>query len=264
MTTMPRLGMGTWELTGDRAAPAVETAIGLGYRHIDTAQMYGNETEVGRGIAASGIDRDELWVTTKLANGNHAPDDVVSSTEGSLRDLALDHVDLLLIHWPVEPDRLEATLEAMAGLRDRGLTRHVGVSNFTADQVKRAQSVTDILTDQVEYHALLDQRPVLEAVRAIEGVLTAYSPLARGELLSHPVIVNIAGARSASPAQIALRWLLDQDDVVVIPKGSSEDHLRDNLAALDMPPLEPEDTAAIDALPKSERVIDPPFAPDWD
>lgn len=263
--TMPRLGLGTWELTGERCRRTVPQALEMGYRHVDTAQMYGNEADVGQAIAASPVDREDLWLTTKLGlDAIGDPDAVVSSTEQSLRDLRTDHVDMLLIHWPVELDRLEDTLEAMASLRDRGLTRHLGVSNFTAELVTRAARTVDLTTNQVEHHALLGQDKVKAATVEAGAVLTAYSPLARGALLQHPVVVNIAGARSAQPAQIALRWLLDQDDVAVIPKASGPDHLRSNLAALDMAPLSTNDRAALDDLPKDQRQVDPPFAPDWD
>ncbi|CAN5673479.1 aldo/keto reductase [soil metagenome] len=264
LDTMPRLGLGTWELEGDDARNSVQTALDLGYRHIDTAQMYENEKEVGRGLSASDVDRDEMWLTTKLNVKNLAPDDVTTSTEDSLRKLDTDHLDLLLIHWPVAIDTVEQTLDAMQKLQDRGLTRHIGVSNFTSDQFTRATKVAQITTNQVEYHAMLDQSAVLQAVRSAGADLTAYSPLGRGELLDHPVMVNIAGARSAHPAQIALRWLLDQDAVVAVPKATGEDHLQSNLEVLSMPPLQPEDTAAIDQIPKDNRIIDPPFAPDWD
>ena len=263
-TTMPRLGLGTWEQTGEGAVTAIRTALDLGYRHIDTAQMYGNEAQVGEAVAASGVDRDDLWLTTKLDNGNHAAADVVASVEESLRELRTDHVDLLLVHWPVELDVLEETLEAMNGLKDRQLVRHTGVSNFTVDQIRRAAKTAEILTDQVEYHASLDQTPVKEAVRDVGGLLTAYSPLARGSLLEDQAVREVAEARGASPAQVALRWLLDQDDVAVIPKASSEAHLRSNLETLDMAPLDDDERQRLDALPKDRRVIDPPFAPDWD
>ncbi|AXV05916.1 Methylglyoxal reductase, acetol producing [Euzebya pacifica] len=263
-TTMPPLGLGTWELTGSTCVDAVAAGIEMGYRHIDTAQMYGNEADVGEGIARTDIDRDQLWVTTKLDNHNHAPDKVIASTEDSLRRLGLDRVDLLLIHWPVELDELEETLEAMQELVDRDLVSNLGVSNFTSDQLRRAAEAARVVVDQVEYHALLDQSTLLETTREMGITLTAYSPLARGKLLKDPVVTNVAGARSAHPAQIALRWLLDQDGVAVIPKASSKDHLRSNLDVLDMQPLSTNDRAALDDLPKDQRVIDPPFGPDWD
>jgi 2,5-diketo-D-gluconate reductase B len=263
-THIPRLGLGTWQLTGDAARTAVRTAIDLGYRHIDTAQMYGNETQVGQGIADSAVDRADLWLTTKLDNANHAPDAVTRSTEQSLTDLGVDHLDLLLIHWPVEFDQVDATLDAMQRLQERGLTRHIGVSNFTAEQLRRAAKTAPILTNQVEYHAMLDQTAVRDAVGEIGATLTAYSPLARGQLLDDPTVTRIARARQVGPAQVALRWLLDQPDVAVIPKASGPDHLRDNLAAESLPRLTEEERAALDALPKDRRVIDPPFGPDWD
>ncbi len=264
LTTMPALGLGTWELEGSDAISSVRTALGLGYTHVDTAQAYGNEAEVGRGIADSGVDRDDVWLTTKVWNTNLAPEAVITSTEESLRRLGTEFVDLLLIHWPAQIDTLEETLEAMTQLQERGLTRHLGVSNFTADQVRRAAKVAQITTNQVEYHAQLGQEPVREALRDVAASLTAYSPLGRGDLLRNDVVLGIAEEAEIEPAQVLLRWLLDQDDVVVVPKATGEAHLRSNLAALSLAPLDPTHTAALDALPKDRRVIDPPFAPDWD
>ena len=263
MDTMPRLGLGTWEQTGDDATRTVDTALGLGYRHIDTAQAYGNEAEVGAGIAKAGVDRDDLWVTTKIWN-DHIPDRIAASTEESLDDLGLDHVDLLLLHWPVAMEDLGRSMAELTALQERGLARHIGVSNFTAEQVAAAAAEAPILTDQCEYHLMLDQTPVREALADVDAFLTAYSPLARGSVMDEDVVSTVAGGRGMTPAQLALRWLLDQEDVAVIPKATSEAHLRANLEVLGLPPLQPEDREALARLPKDRRQIDPPFAPDWD
>lgn len=260
---VPRIGIGTWELTDGDAYDSVRTALDIGYRHVDTAQAYGNEEEVGRAIADSGVDRDELFVTTKVWKAKAAPADVEQSTGESLRRLGLDHVDLLLIHWPTDVAPIEATVEALAEQQERDRTRLVGVSNYTAAQFQRAAKVADVATDQVEYHVLLGQDTVLNAVRSEDAFLTAYSPLAHGGLLDHARVQEVAEEVGASVAQVALAWLLRQDDVAALPRSSSKDHIADNLAAADLE-LSDEQAAKLDELPKDRRQIDPGFAPDWD
>ena len=263
MNEMPPLGFGTWQITGRDATAAVEDALGLGYRHVDTARAYENEAEVGEGIARSGVARDEIWLTTKLWYERLRPDEVREQMEGSLRQLGTDYVDLLLIHWPNDDVPLAETLGAMAELRDAGKTRHIGVSNFTSAQVREAAATERIFTNQVEYHALLGQEKVLGACREHAVVLTAYSPFAHGKLLKDPVLTEIAEAHGATPAQVALRWLLDQRGVIAVPKAASRANREKNLGALELA-LTDEDRRRIDALPKDRRVIDPPWAPQWD
>lgn len=260
---VPRIGIGTWELTDGDAYDSVRAALDVGYRHVDTAQAYGNEEEVGRAIADSGVDRDEVFVTTKVWMDNAAPPDVERSTGESLRRLGLDHVDLLLVHWPTDVAPIEATVEALADQQARDRTRLVGVSNYTAAQFQRAAKVADVATNQVEYHALLDQSTVLNAVRSEDAFLTAYSPLAHGALFGDDRVEQVAEEVGASVAQVALAWLLRQDDVAVLPRSSSKDHIADNLAARDLE-LTDEQAAMLDDLPKDQRQIDPPFGPDWD
>ena len=261
--TVPRIGAGTWELTDGDGYDSVRDALDLGYRHIDTAQAYGNEEEVGRAIADSGVDRDDIFLTTKVWFEKAAPTDVEQSTGASLRRLGLDHVDLLLIHWPTDIAPIEATIEALQAQQERGRTRLIGVSNYTAAQFQRAARVADIATNQVEYHPLLAQDTVLRAVRSENAFLTAYSPLAHGALFGNDRVEKIAADVGASVAQVAIAWLLAQDDVVALPRSSSKDHLEDNLAAQDLE-LTDDQLATLDDLPKDERQIDPPFAPDWD
>lgn len=261
--TVPRLGLGTWELTDGDGYDSVRAALDAGYRHIDTAQAYGNEEEVGRALADSGLDRDEVFVTTKVWFEKAAPADVAQSTGESLDRLGLDHVDLLLIHWPTDIAPIEATVEALADQQSRGRTRLIGVSNYTAAQFRRAADVADVATNQVEYHALLAQDTVLDAVRGAGAFLTAYSPLAHGALFDDDQVSEVAEEVDASVAQVALAWLLRQDDVVALPRSSSKDHIADNLSAQDLD-LSDEQAARLDELPKDQRQIDPPFAPDWD
>jgi 2,5-diketo-D-gluconate reductase B len=263
---VPALGLGTWQLSGRGCFEAVRQALDLGYRHIDTAQMYGNETEVGWAMRESGLTRDAIFLTTKLAPGNLAAAAVRRTTEESLRRLATDHVDLLLIHWPTGEVPLGETLGALAALRAAGKTRYIGVSNFTVALLDEAIEThgADLFCNQVEYHPYLSQRAVLAAVSRRGMMLTAYSPLARGRVQRDPALAAIARKYAKSPTQVALRWLLDQDGVAAIPKSAGRAHLAANLDVFDFT-LRPEDRDAIDGLHDAYRVVDPAgWAPDWD
>lgn len=259
---IPKLGFGTWELTGAECYDAVRHALELGYRHIDTAQAYGNESEVGRAIADSGVDRDDLWVTTKIWRTNLRPDDVRRSTERSLQELRLDQVDLLLIHWPSDEVPLEQTLAAMDDLREAGRARAIGVSNFTPTLVEEALGLAPILCDQVEYHPYLDQTELRELCVQNDLMLTAYSPLAKGRVPGDETLEEIGDAHGKSAAQVVLRWLLQQDNVVAIPRSSSADHREANLDAFDLE-LSDDEIGRIDGLAGGRRLIDPAFGPDW-
>jgi diketogulonate reductase-like aldo/keto reductase len=234
---VPALGLGTWRLTGDECERAVRTALELGYRHVDTAQAYGNEREVGHGIGAANVDREEVFLTTKLDAGNRDYQSVVDSTRDSLDRLRTNYVDLLLIHQPNHFSLAshEETLRAMADLVDEGLVRHVGVSNFDVDELDEARRACEkpILTNQVQYHPFWNQQRLLDYCRIHDVLLTAYSPLARGGALDDPALVQIGNRYGNSPAQVALRWLLQQEGVAAIPKASSRDHLEANMAVFD-------------------------------
>ena len=261
---VPALGFGTWQLKGDAARDGVEHALALGYRHVDTAQAYGNEAQVGAGLRASGVPRGDVFLTTKTWGDTLAPDALGPSVDESLRKLGTDYVDLLLIHWPSADVPLADTLGALGRVREAGKTRLVGVSNFPAGMLEEAlEADPEIATDQVEYHPFLGQDRLLGVVRERGLVLTAYSPLAQGEVLDDPTVRDIAGAHGAGPAQVALAWLLGQDRVVAIPRTSSAAHRESNLAAADLS-LTNEERARLDALPKDRRLVDPDFAPDWD
>lgn len=258
---MPALGYGTWELAPADAERGVAEALDLGYRHVDTAAMYGNEEAVGAGIRASGVDRDEVFLTTKVWRDDAAPDDVPKATEASLRRLGVDHLDLLLIHWPAEHIApIEEVVEALHGVQERGLTRAIGVSNHTADQLRRAARAGPVATNQVEYHPLLAQDDVLGACRELDIPLTAYSPLARGEVMDQPALREIADEVGATPVQVALRWLLDHGDVAAIPKATSRDHIAANLD-LDFTLRDEHRSRIADELPKDRRKVDPAFGP---
>ncbi|MGH3965981.1 MAG: aldo/keto reductase [Egibacteraceae bacterium] len=244
---IPALGIGTWQLTGARGRRVVVEALDLGYRHIDTAQMYGNEGAIGEALQTTMVDRGELWITTKIANGNHAPQDVRRSTEESLHQLGTEYVDLLLIHWPAQFDMLPRTLEAMRGLHEEGKARYLGVSNFSPTQLETALEHASLLTNQVEYHPFIEQRALLDLCRRRDLMLTAYSPLAQGRVQDDRTLKEVAERRRKTASQVALRWLIDQDNVSAIPKASSREHLQDNLAIFDFE-LTDEDRAAIDGI----------------
>ncbi len=263
--TMPDLGLGTWELDGDTAEKMVRAALDLGVRHIDTAQMYGNEDAVGRAIAASGVDRDDLFVTTKIGNDNHEPDRVAASLRDSLAELQLDHVDLTLVHWPVEFDRMPATLDTLAQAQAAGLTRHLGVSNFTIEQLDQVHHLAPLEVLQVECHPYLQQRELRQWAVDHQWLLTAYSPIAQGDVFDDDVLADIAAAhsedeRQVSPVQVALAFLRSLDNVVAIPRTSDPDHLAANWASLEVE-LTADEIARIEALDAGRRLVDPTFAP---
>lgn len=261
-TNVPALGLGTWELVGEDCHRAVADALAMGYRHIDTAQAYGNEAQVGAAIAASGVDRERIFLTTKVWNSRLEPERVRSSTEESLRTLHTEYVDLLLIHWPVRMDILSATLSAMVDLVNEGKVRHVGVSNFTPSQLDEALRHAPVWCNQVEYHAYLGQRTLRQRCERDDLLLTAYSPLARGKLLDNPVLTAIAESHGKTPAQVALRWLVHQPQVATVPKATSRAHLEANLDIFDFG-LSEHERERIDALDRGDRQVDPDFAPDW-
>lgn len=263
-TAVPALGYGTWELEGADCLDGVLTGLELGYRHIDTAQAYDNEHLVGQAVTASGVDRSEIFLTTKIAKEELTPEGIKSTFGESLTKLQTDYVDLLLLHWPLAMERLEDNLGALVDLAEHGDVRHIGVSNFTPTQLERALELAPIFCNQVEHHPYLAQPGLLELASTHDLLLTAYSPLARGEVLTDPVITAIAEKREATPVQVVLRWLLDESDqLAVIPKATGRDHALDNLGAARVF-LDDEDRAAIAALDRNERQVDPPWAPDWE
>jgi len=263
--SLPRLGLGTFRMQGEACRAAVESALALGYRHIDTAEMYGNEDAIGAAIAVSGIARNELHVTTKVWNENLAPAAIRRAFDASLKKLRLDHVDLYLVHWPARQMNLPAIFETLMRLKEEGRTRAIGVANFTTALLKTVveEIRAPIACDQVEYHVMLDQSKLLTYLRAHAIPLVAYCPLAQGRVAADPTLVEIAGKHNATAAQVALKWLLDQDGVAAIPKASRAESQRANLGALKLR-LDDADRKAIAALPKDRRCVSPGFAPAWD
>jgi 2,5-diketo-D-gluconate reductase B len=226
---VPSLGLGTWRLTGGKCARAVERALVLGYRHIDTAQIYGNEEQVGQGIQNAGVDREEVFLVTKVWTSSFSYKRTIESTRESLRKLGTDYVDLLLMHWPNPSVLLEETLGAMTELQNEGSVRHVGVSNFSPSMVEEAARHANVFCNQVEYHPYKGQDELLEQARDMDYLLTAYSPVAKGAVLNDRTLLGIGEAHGKTSAQVALRWLIQQEKIAAIPKATSEDHLKSNL-----------------------------------
>ena len=230
---VPSLGLGTWRLSGEECVRAVERALNLGYRHIDTAQMYANEGEVGRGIRNSGVDREEIFLVTKVRTSCFSHDNVLRSTRESLKKLQTEYVDLLLMHWPNPSVPLGETLGAMRELQEEGSVKHLGVSNFPPSMVEEATEHAEIFCNQVEYHPYRTQDELLEQAKEMDYLLTAYSPVAKGRVSNDAALKEIGQAHGKTPAQVTLRWLIQQEKVAAIPKAASEDHLRSNLDIFD-------------------------------
>jgi 2,5-diketo-D-gluconate reductase B len=263
--SLPRLGLGTYRMQGEVCRAAVESALGLGYRHIDTAEMYGNEDDIGAAIAASRVARKDLHVTTKVWNENLAPDAIRRAFDTSLKKLKLDHVDLYLVHWPAKNMKLPAMFETLLKLKQEGLVSAIGVANFNIALLKTVveQIKAPIACNQVEYHVMLDQTPLRKYMSAKSIPLVAYCPLAQGRAASNETLMAIGRKHGASAAQVALKWLLDQDGVAAIPKASRAESQQANLDALNVG-LDDEDSQAIAGLPKDQRFVNPGFAPAWD
>ena len=263
---MPAIGFGTMEFPA-RAAELTAYAIRCGYRLIDTARKYGTEEQVGEGIRASGIAREDLWVTTKVTELNAREADFLNSAETSLKALQLDYVDLLLVHWPQPKVPFSETLGALAKAKRAGLTRHIGVSNFTIAMIEEAVQVCPepLITNQIEYHAYLPQDRMLAALKKHGMILTAYCPVARGKLLDDPVLAEIAKAHGKTIAQVALRWLIQQPMVAAVPRALTEAHIAENLDVFDFA-LSDDEMRRISALrSKRVRIANPPErAPQWD
>jgi 2,5-diketo-D-gluconate reductase B len=262
---MPRLGLGTYRMTGTRCQAAVESALALGYRHIDTGQMYGNQEAVGDGWVASGVARGDIHLTSKGHHSIQTPDEFRAACEESLRLLRTDYIDLYMLHWPRPGTNLQAALETLMELREAGLVRQIGVANCTVAHLRLAleEVKAPIVCNQIEYHVMIDQSLVLNYMRSVGLPVVAHVPLAQGRLAEDEVLATIGRRYDASAAQVALAWLLDQPDVAVIPKAERRESQVANLEATQLR-LDDADRAAIAALPKDLRCVNPPFAPVWD
>lgn len=260
---LPRLGLGTYRNEAfEQCAESVRTALEVGYRHVDTAQSYGNEDAVGEGLQRASVDRDDAFVATKLSTGNLAREDVLESARESAARLGIEVIDLLYVHWPIRTYEPDETLPALDQLREEGLIRHVGLSNFEPHQLEEAIDVleTPVFAHQVEHHPLLPQQALRRSAVENGHWLVAYSPLAKGEVAEVPVLVDIADAHDATPFQVSLAWLLQEDHVAPVPKATSEAHIRENYGALELE-LTADECARIDALGIERRLVDFDEAP---
>lgn len=264
---MPQLGLGTFRLQGQSAIDSVRTGLELGYRHIDTAQIYGNESEVGQALRAARVPRHEVFVTTKIWTEHLAGERLAPSLKDSLHKLGVEQVDLTLIHWPSPANAVPVaeTMAALLAARDAGLTGAIGISNFPVALMREAidaVGAANIATNQVELHPYLQNRAVADAARAAGIHLTAYMPLAYGKVIGDPAIQAIAARHQATSAQVTLAWLLTKG-YAAIPSSTRRENLAGNLVATRLV-LDGADIAAIDALERGERLVSPDFAPVWD
>lgn len=263
--TIPILGLGTWELRGRTCARIVEQALRLGYRHIDTAQVYENEREVGEGVRGSGLPREQVFVATKVWWTNFSAGALERSVAESMRRLKLAYVDLLLLHWPNASVPLAETIAALCRVKREGLARHIGVSNFTVALIEQAAACASepIVTNQIELHPYLDQTMVTEACRRHGISITAYCPIARGAVPGDDVLSRIGRAHGKTAAQVSLRYLVQQG-IIVIPRTSRVERLTENSEIFDFE-LSADEMAAIRTLARSDgRTVDPSWAPVWD
>ena len=264
---IPALGFGTFRMEAGDVLRMVPAALKLGFRHVDTAQIYRNEAAVGEAIAGCGLPRGDIFLTTKVWIDNFAPDRFMASVDESLAKLRTDHVDLLLLHWPNGSVPLADQIGALNAVREAGKTRHIGVSNYTIALLAQARglSAAPLVTNQVEYHPYLDQSRLMVAMRAAGMALTAYYAMADGKVFADPLLVEIAATHRRSVAQIVLRWLVQQEGVVALSKTVSEDRARDNAAIFDFALAEAEMTAIHGLAQPDGRVLKPEgLSPVWD
>ncbi|GAB3525755.1 aldo/keto reductase [Pontibacter brevis] len=263
--TIPALGFGTFELTGDTALRLVKAALDTGYRHIDTAQMYGNEEAVGSAIKESGVAREEVFLTTKVLPSNLAQKSFLPSVEESLRKLKTDAVDLLLIHWPNPEVPVEEYIGELVKAQEKGYTKHIGVSNHTTALLDKVLATgASIITNQVEYHPFLNQDKLYNYLRSHDLTLTAYSPIAHGKVMGNETLKHIGEKHNKNEVQITLRWLIQQDGVLAIPRSSKENHMQSNFNIFDFELTQDEVQQINELTQANNRLIDPGFAPSWD
>src|SRR5262245_32908852 len=262
---IPAIGLGTWDLRRGTCTRIVEQALRLGYRHIDTADMYGNEREVGEGLRASGISRDDVFITTKVWPDHLEPADLDRSTKESLARLRRSHVDLLLIHWPSPRIPLPDTIGALCRMKQAGFAGHIGISNFTVPLIEEAVRLATepLVTNQIEWHPYIDQSKVVAACRRHGLSVTAYSPIARGRVGDDAQLRLIGTRHRKTAGQVSLRFLI-QEGAVVIPRTSRPERLKENMTIFDFE-LDPAEMAAIRGLAGQDaRVVDWSGAPNWD
>lgn len=264
-TTIPAIGLGTWDLRGDVCTRIVTEALKIGYRHIDTAQGYANEKQVGEGLRASGVAREDVFITTKIVPVRISDGEMQRSMEESLKRLGVDRVDLALIHWPNERIPLAESMRALADVKRRGLARDIGVSNFTTRLLEPAVKLCpEIILNQFEYHPYLDQTVLLTAMRRLGLAITAYCPIALGKVVGDPKIEAIAAHHNRTAAQVTLRWLVQQGDVIAIPRTSKVERLHENLSVFDFE-LSGDEMQTMSRLTRpNSRLITNSLVPVWD
>ncbi|HCI75490.1 MULTISPECIES: aldo/keto reductase [unclassified Psychrobacter] len=266
---IPVLGLGTWQSTGQDCVDVVSQALKMGYEHIDTAQAYGNEKEVGQGIKQSGVSRDKFFLTTKIFPDDmkFEPEKLIAAAKRSLADLDTNYVDLLLLHWPDDRVPLSETIPALCELQKQGLTRHIGVSNFNIANIIEAEKYADvpIVVNQVEFHPFIKQKTLQTFLNNHHILLEAYSPLARGDVFDNEIIKEIADKHNVTPAQISLAWILADKHRIAIPKTSNPDHLQGNLDAIKVQ-LSADDIEKISSLARADgrKIKHPDYSPEWD
>ena len=266
---IPVLGLGTWQSTGQDCIDVVSQGLKMGYEHIDTAQAYDNEKEVGQGIKQSGVARDKFFLTTKIFPDDmkFEPEKLMAAAKRSLENLDTDYVDLLLLHWPDDRVPLSETIPALCELQKQGLTRHIGVSNFNIANIIEAKKYADvpIVVNQVEFHPFIKQKTLQAFLNNHHILLEAYSPLARGDVFDNEVIKEIADKHNITPAQVSLAWILSDKHRVAIPKTSNPDHLQGNLDAMKVQ-LSAEELEKIGKLASSDgrKIEHPDYSPEWD
>ena len=266
---IPVLGLGTWQSTGQDCIDVVSQGLQMGYEHIDTAQAYDNEVEVGKGIKQSGVARDKFFLTTKIFPDDmkFEPEKLIAAAKRSLENLDTDYVDLLLLHWPDDRVPLSETMPALCELQKQGLTRNIGVSNFNIANIIEAKKYADvpIAVNQVEFHPFIKQNTLQTFLNNHHILLEAYSPLARGDVFDNEIIKDIADKHGITPAQVSLAWILSDKARIAIPKTSNPDHLQGNLDAVNVT-LSADELEKIGSLARSDgrKIKHPDYSPEWD
>lgn len=257
---MPIIGFGTWQLKGEEAYESVSTALEVGYRHLDTADRYGNHREVGKALADSGVKREDVYLTSKIWRENFEPAQMLSDAQRFLEELQVEYLDMLLLHWPNKAFDLEKTLSVLQEIHNKGITKDIGVSNFTIQHLEKVQeSGVQITNNQVEFHPSLYQHELLKYCHQHKLVVTAYSPLAQGRDMQLDPVTRIAKKRGVSPAQVVLNWLMCKN-IVVIPRSSSKEHIKDNFQSQDFELTVQEIDEIDDFETEHIRIVDPHYS----
>lgn len=264
--SMPALGLGTYQLQGQEAVEIVKYALEIGYRHMDTSEMYGNEEQIGQAMREVNIPRSDIFLTSKVWPEHLQKEQFQAAVERSLRKLQLEHLDLLLIHWPNSEVPLSETLEALMSAQEEGKAKHIGISNFTIPLMQQAVEICGpgvLVNNQIEYHPFLWQDHVIQEGKKLDLAITAYRPLGKGKVFEEDTINDIAAKYDKNAAQVTLRWIIQQE-IAAIPRSSQKSHVQENLAIFDFQ-LTEEEMSTLSNLRGNERLVSPVgIAPDWD